>query len=196
MSPAATPASRLAEYRLVLLVAAATGALAPWRPGLAADSLATSGRLLVEVLLVLPPVMVLLALLDAWVPRALVESRLGPGSGAAGAGLAMLLGTAAAGPLYAAFPVAVALQRKGARLSNVVVFLGTWATIKIPMLLMEASFVGLRFALLRLALTVPCVLATGWLMERLLQPPHGDRRGSRWGALDRQERRKPHQPGG
>lgn len=167
MTPAQRPPSRLAEYRLVLLLLAVDAVLAFWRPALAADATATSGRFLVEVLLVLPPVMVLMGLLDVWVPRALVESHLGPGTGALGTGLAMLLGTAAAGPLYAAFPVAVSLQRKGARLASVVLFLGTWATIKTPMIMMEASFVGL----LRLALTVPCVLATGWLMERLLPLP-------------------------
>lgn len=171
MKPAPGKPSRLGEYRLVLLLLVVNAALALWRPALAVDSAATSGRFLVEVLLVLPPVMVLMGLLDVWVPRALVESHLGPGTGALGTGLAMLLGTAAAGPLYAAFPIAVSLQRKGARLANVVVFLGTWATIKTPMIMMEANFVGLRFALLRLALTVPCVLATGWLMERLLPPP-------------------------
>lgn len=35
-------------------------------------------------------------------------------------------------------------------------------------LLIESSFLGLRFALLRLALTVPCVLAVGYLIEKLL----------------------------
>lgn len=169
MTAATAPATRLAGFRTVLALLAVNGALALWRPELAAGSVATSGRFLVEVLLVLPPVMVLMGLLDAWVPRALVEARLGKGSGPLGTALAMLLGTAAAGPLYAAFPLAVSLRRKGARLANVVVFLGTWATIKTPMIMMEASFVGLRFALLRLAFTVPCILATGWLMERLLQ---------------------------
>ena len=82
--------------------------------------------------------------------------------------LAILLGTAAAGPLYAAFPVAVSLQKKGARLANIVIFLGTWASIKIPMILLESSFIGLRFSLLRLALTVPGVIAMGVVMERAL----------------------------
>lgn len=170
MKAPAKPAGWLAGYRFVLALVAVNLGLALRWPGLAADSAAISGRFLVEVLLVLPPVMVLMGLLDAWVPRALVEARLGPGSGAVGTGLAMLLGTAAAGPLYAAFPIALSFQRKGARLANVVVFLGTWATLKTPMIVMEASFVGLRFALLRLAFTLPCVLAIGWLMERLLAP--------------------------
>lgn len=165
------PGSRLAEYRVVVVLLAVNLALAFLRPGLAAASVATSGGFLVEVLLTLPPILALMGLLDAWVPRAFVESRLGQGSGALGTLLAMLLGTAAAGPLYAAFPIAVALRGKGARLANVVVFLGAWASLKLPLLLLEGSFVGLRFALLRLALTAPCVLGMGWLMERLLPAP-------------------------
>lgn len=182
MTPAPRPASPLAAYRFALALLAVNAALAPWWPGLAAASLSISGRFLLEVLTVLPPVMVLMGLLDAWLPRALVEARLGPGSGALGTGLAMLLGTAAAGPLYAAFPIAVSLQRKGARIANVVVFLGTWATLKTPMMMMEASFVGLRFALLRLALTAPCVIASGWLMERLLREPGDARPGPEVGS--------------
>ena len=68
--------------------------------------------------------------------------------------------------LFAIF--ALALGNKGARLANVVIFLGTWAAIKLPMLIIESNFLGLRFALLRLAFTVPCVLAVGYLIERIL----------------------------
>jgi uncharacterized membrane protein YraQ (UPF0718 family) len=142
--------------------------LALWNPSLAALSGAKSMSFLVEVLLIVPPVMVLMGLLDAWVPRQIVEAHLGKDAGVRGAGVAILLGTAAAGPLYAAFPIALSLQKKGARLANVVIFLGTWATIKIPMIIMESSFIGLRFALLRLAFTVPCVLAAGYLMEMMI----------------------------
>ena len=116
---------------------------------------------------ILPPVLVLIALFDAWVPREVVERNLGPGSGLRGIALALLLGTAAAGPLYAAFPVGVSLRGKGARLANLVIFLGAWATIKLPMLLMEGAFIGLRFALIRLGLTLPGIIATGFLMERM-----------------------------
>ena len=36
------------------------------------------------------------------------------------------------------------------------------------MIIMESSFIGLRFALLRLMFTVPCVLAAGYLIEAIL----------------------------
>ena len=161
-------AGLLNKYRLFLAVMAVNLGLTLWDPLRADLSLTNSRGFVVEILLILPPVMVLMGLLDAWVPRQMVEAHLGRDAGWRGAGIAMLLGTTAAGPLYAAFPIALALGNKGARLANVVIFLGTWAAIKLPMLIIESSFLGLRFALLRLALTVPCVLAVGYLIERIL----------------------------
>lgn len=158
----------LLNYRFVLIVVGINLLLLLWQPTLARHSAANSLSFLLEVLLIVPPVMVLMGLLDVWVPRRLVEAHLGHNAGLLGVGVAILLGTAAAGPLYAAFPVAVSLQRKGARLANIVIFLGTWATIKIPMIMMESSFIGLRFALLRLLFTIPCILLAGYLMERMI----------------------------
>ena len=80
--------------------------------------------LLGDVLAIVPSVLVLMGLFDVWVPKRLIESRVGAGSGPQTIFLALLLETAAAGPLYAAFPVARALQQKAARLANLVTFLG------------------------------------------------------------------------
>lgn len=158
----------LKKYSLLFAVLAVNGLLSLWQPAMVGHSLTNSLHFLTEVLLILPPVMVLMGLLDAWIPRELVEANLGQDAGVRGAVWATLLGTASAGPLYAAFPIALSLLRKGARLANVVIFLGTWGAVKIPMIIMESSFIGLRFALLRLAFTVPCVLVIGHLMERLI----------------------------
>jgi len=158
----------LKTYRLFAAILVIDVVLALFNTKLAQTSAVNSFNFLVEVLEIVPPVMVLMGLIDVWTPRKLVEEHLGFGSGARGSALAILLGTAAAGPLYAAFPIALSLRKKGARLANIVVFLGTWATIKIPMLLMESNFIGIRFALLRLALTVPGVLGAGFLMERMV----------------------------
>jgi uncharacterized membrane protein YraQ (UPF0718 family) len=162
--------THLKSYTLFFVVVGATLLISFWQPAVARSSATNSFSFLLEVLSIVPPVMILMGLLDVWVPRRLVESHLGPEAGMIGAGVAILLGTAAAGPLYAAFPVAVSLQRKGARLANIVIFLGTWATIKVPMIMMESSFIGLRFAMLRLAFTIPCILLAGYLMERVIQP--------------------------
>jgi uncharacterized membrane protein YraQ (UPF0718 family) len=157
----------LERYRLLAAVLAADLALAAIRWPLAWAAARNTAGFLLDVLAVVPAVMILVALIDAWLPRATVEAHLGDASGLRGLLLAIVLGTAAAGPLYAAFPVGSALKAKGARTASIATFLGAWGTIKVPMVLLESSYLGLRFALLRLALTLPGVLAVGLLTEWL-----------------------------
>lgn len=103
----------------------------------------------VEMLSFIPPIFVLLGLLDVWVPREKVVAHLGPDSGVAGMGLAIFLGAAAAGPLYGAFPVAAVMLKKGAGFYNVMIFIGAWATLKLPMFLFETQYLGPVFAVTR-----------------------------------------------
>jgi uncharacterized membrane protein YraQ (UPF0718 family) len=106
------------------------------------------------MLLVIPPIFILLGLLDVWVPRMKMIQFMGPGSGVRGPVLAFLLGSFAAGPLYGAFPVAAMLMRKGASFTNILIFIGAWSTTKIPMLLFEIKSLGARFALSRLLIDI------------------------------------------
>ncbi|AEF93228.1 hypothetical protein Desca_0332 [Desulfotomaculum nigrificans CO-1-SRB] len=133
--------------------------------GKGAVAVQTSFNYLLEMLMFIPPIMVLVGLLDVWVPRRIVEKNVGKGAGLKGILISILVGSAAAGPLYAGFPVADAMLKKGCRLANAVIFLCTWATIKIPMIMMEVRFVGWKFALVRLALTLPSIIITGYLVE-------------------------------
>ncbi len=127
-----------------------------------------------EILKILPPLLLLMSLLDAWVPRNFIEGKLGQDSGMQGMLFALLLGTTAAGPLFAAFPVALSLSRKGASTANVVVFLGAWSTLKLPMLLLESRFLGWEFTFWRIALTTPLVALIGVLVGRLSPLKNGE----------------------
>jgi len=120
------------------------------------------------MLLVIPPIFILLGLLDVWVPREKMMKYMGPGSGAKGGILAFLLGSFAAGPLYGAFPVAAVLMKKGASFTNILIFIGAWSTTKIPMLLFEMSALGLRFALSRLAIDIAGILIIAIAIKRSL----------------------------
>jgi uncharacterized membrane protein YraQ (UPF0718 family) len=106
------------------------------------------------MLLVIPPIFILLGLLDVWVPREQMMRFMGPGSGAKGVLLAFLFGSFAAGPLYGAFPVAAVLMKKGASFTNILIFIGAWSTTKIPMLLFESAALGTRFTLARLVIDI------------------------------------------
>ncbi|MEZ4628649.1 MAG: permease [Eubacteriales bacterium] len=87
-----------------------------------------------EMLSVLPPIFISPGLLDVWVDRATMMKYTGKGSGVKGVLIAFLLGSAAAGPLYAAFPFAGIMLKKGSSLTNVLIFIGAWSTTKIPLL--------------------------------------------------------------
>lgn len=165
-APSARPWQRLAGYRWVLLVAVADLLVWVVWPAQIEPVVRNTWGYLIEMILILIPVAVLMGLFEVWVPKQLIGKYLGRGSGWKGIGLSLLFGTAPTGPLYVAFPIAATLLGKGASPLNVVVFLNTWAAIKIPQLLVEARFLGPSFMLLRLVLTVPSAIVMGWLIQR------------------------------
>ncbi len=121
-----------------------------------------------EMLAVIPPIFILLGLLDVWVERKTLMQFMGEGSGMKGTIIAFLLGSAAAGPLYAAFPIASIMLKKGSSLFNVFIFIGAWSTTKIPMLTFEASSLGLPFTLLRLGMSVIGITLIAGLLHKVL----------------------------
>ena len=82
--------------------------------------------------------------------------------------LALFLGAASAGPLYVAFPVAEVLLRKGASVRNIFIFIGSWSTMRAPMILFEIQNMGFVFGLSRYAASFVGVLAMAWFTDRLL----------------------------
>jgi uncharacterized membrane protein YraQ (UPF0718 family) len=123
---------------------------------------------LVEMAGILPAMFILVGLFDVWVPRSVIERHLGRRSGSLAVLWMVLLATLQAGPLYAAFPVAVALWRKGTAPRNVFIYLGAFSAMKLPMLTFEVAFLGWRFSLVRTLVTLPVFIALGYLLERLL----------------------------
>lgn len=127
-------------------------------------------QFMIEMIQVLPPVLVISALVTVWVPSEIIKKGLGRESGIRGKMLSLIIGSVSAGPIYAAFPAVLVLFKKGASISNMVMILSAWAVVKIPMLLVETSFLGLKFMLIRLALTVPAILIIGLVTERIVKP--------------------------
>lgn len=127
-------------------------------------ALSIAGYSFKEMALVIPPVFILLGLLDVWVPRELMIKYMGEGSGIKGILLSIFIGSAAAGPLYGAFPVAAVFMKKGVKFSNILIFIGAWSTTKIPMFLFEASSLGLRFAITRLLIDIPGIIIIAYIL--------------------------------
>jgi len=122
-----------------------------------------------EMILILPLMFILIGLFDVWVPREKIIRHLGPGSGATGIFWVVLLAMLQAGPLYAAFPVAALLWKKGCSVRNVFIYLGAFSTLKIPMLAFEVSFLGLKFSLLRALFSLPVFVGIGFLLALVLK---------------------------
>ncbi len=120
----------------------------------------------IEMLLVLPPVFILLGLLDVWVPRDTMVKYMGETSGFKGALLAFIIGSSAAGPLYVVFPIAAAFMKKDVRFFNILILIGAWSTTKIPMLLFEFSALGGQFMFTRLLMNIPIVIVMALVMNK------------------------------
>lgn len=131
----------------------------------ATDALKASGDYLMEMILIIPPVFLLMGLIEVWVPKNKIKEWIGNRSGIKGMAIAFLPGTLPTGPLYVAFPLAATMLRKGASVKNVVIFLGAWAALKIPQLMVEIEFLGASFALLRFALTAFVLVISAMIMD-------------------------------
>ncbi|MGB9813732.1 MAG: permease [Thermovenabulum sp.] len=128
---------------------------------------------------VIPPIFLLLGLLDIWVPRETIIKYLGEKSGVKGVLLSIFLGSAAAGPLYGAFPVAEVMIKKGAKFSNILVFLGAWSTLKIPMFLFEMTSLGTKFAVTRWIVDVIGIILIAVLIDKFINSEEKQRIYSR-----------------
>ncbi len=156
------------RYKVFLLLIIINIVIGIALPDIGLKSLSLTKDNFIEMMLVIPPIFVLLGLLDVWVDRATMMKYTGKGSGLKGVLIAFLLGSAAAGPLYAAFPIAGVMLKKGSSLFNVFIFIGAWSTTKIPMLTFEAASLGLTFTLTRLALSIIGILIIAVTTEKAL----------------------------
>jgi uncharacterized membrane protein YraQ (UPF0718 family) len=127
-----------------------------------------AGSSLKQMLSVLPPIMLLLGLMDVWVPREKMMKYMGENSGILGIALAIIIGSLAAGPMYAAFPFAAVLLRKGVKFSNLIIFMNAWCVTKIPTVMFELTALGYKFTLTRLAINLPGIILMGFLVQWLM----------------------------
>lgn len=156
------------RYWQVWVVLAAYGLIAFIQPAIAGKAVDISIFSIKEMLVVIPPIFILLGLLDVWVPREAMVRFMGDNSGIKGILLAFFLGSAAAGPLYGAFPIAGVLMKKGAGFRNVMIFIGAWSTTKIPMLLFEMSALGTKFAITRLLVDIIGILIIAQVLTKAI----------------------------
>lgn len=156
------------KYKFQIIILLILILLKIFSPSIADNSIGVILSFGKEMLMVLPPVFIVIGLIEAWVSREKIDKWLGQESGIKGMLISMALGTLPAGPLYAAFPVGASLIERGASYRNIIIFLSSWAALKIPHVMMEISFLGLKFAGTRLLLTAIFIIPMALLIEFIL----------------------------
>jgi uncharacterized membrane protein YraQ (UPF0718 family) len=123
---------------------------------------------LIYMFKILPCAFVLIGLFEVWVKKEVIEKHLGEESGVKGYAWVILLSGTIAGGLLVAFPVAYSLYNKGAKLSVIFTYIGAAAICRVPMTLYEASFMGVKFTMIRLLVSLPLVIITSILLGEYL----------------------------
>ncbi|MFD3446607.1 permease [Microbacteriaceae bacterium 4G12] len=125
-----------------------------------------TGKSILDMLLLLPPVLIFVGLLDKWVEKETLIRYMGGKSGIYGILFSLLLGGIAAGPLYVAFPIAALLLKKGASIRYIVFFLGVWTTAKLPVIVYEFASFGVKFTLIHICFGLLFFYLMGVIFEK------------------------------
>jgi uncharacterized membrane protein YraQ (UPF0718 family) len=112
----------------------------------------------------LPPAFVLIGLFDVWVSRESIENNFGNTSGFKKYIYAVLLAATTVGGTFVAFPVANSLYHKGANYSSIFTYVTAASLVMIPMSIMEASILGIKFTAIRIGVSLPLVIISSILL--------------------------------
>jgi len=127
-----------------------------------------SGKVFANFLLVLTPVFICVGLLDVWVDKQAMQRIMGEKSGVRGVLVAFFLGMVTAIPVYALLPVAGLLLKKGGKIANVLIFVCSCTSIRIPLLLFEAASMGVKFTAVRFIANVFAVVIIAYTIDFML----------------------------
>lgn len=158
----------LKKYKLTLIALSVLLVLFFVKREIAVSAVGISLSSVGTMLTILPPILLIVNLLDSLIPREVMIRHMGEDAGMKGYFWAFVLGTFGAGPLYVAFPVAALLAKKGARIAFIIFFLGTWTTTKLPLLLYELNFFGVTFTTIHILTGFIVFFLISLLMEKVL----------------------------
>ena len=128
-----------------------------------------------DIVKMFPAAFIVVGLFTVWVNKSTVEKYFGEASGFKGYIWGIVLACTTLYPFVVVLPMAGALAKKGARLSILMTFLGASAVTRIPMTIFEASFVGLKFTIIRYAVSLPLIIITSILIEKIVGKDYMDK---------------------
>ncbi|MGM0601816.1 MAG: permease [Bacillota bacterium] len=119
-----------------------------------------------DMIKILPPAFVLIGLFDVWVSRETIEKNFGSSSGFKKYIYAILLAATTVGGTFVAFPVANTLYHKGANYSSIFTYVTAASLVMIPMSIMEASILGIKFTAVRIIVSLPLVIISSIILGK------------------------------
>ena len=122
-----------------------------------------------DMVKILPPAFILIGLFDVWVERETIEKNFGKSSGLKRYIYSILLAATTVGGTFVAFPVANSLYHKGAKYSSIFTYITAASLVMIPMSIMEASILGLKFTIIRIGVSLPLVVLSSILLEKYFE---------------------------
>ncbi|HKL60944.1 MAG TPA: permease [Acholeplasma sp.] len=123
---------------------------------------------MISMLMIVPPIFVLIGLFDVFIEKETVINLLGKNSGIKGIALSFFLGAFSAGPTIAAFPLALLMMKKGAKYGNVMFFLMTWSTLKLPILIYQITELGLKLSLIMNGVMLLVFIIASILIDKII----------------------------
>lgn len=117
-----------------------------------------------DMVSILPPAFILIGLFEVWVSRKSIENNFGNTSGFKKYIYAILLAATTVGGTFVAFPVANTLYHKGANYSSIFTYVTAASLVMIPMSIMEASILGIKFTAIRIGVSLPLVIISSIIL--------------------------------
>lgn len=117
-----------------------------------------------QFLLILPAIILLIGIFSVMVTQDMIEKNFGQGTGFAGNIKALFFGALmSTGPFYLSFPMAKNLLDKGAKITDVLIFVSAWNGVGVIAELVEFHFMGPKFMIIRCSLTALFIFAIGYV---------------------------------
>lgn len=122
----------------------------------------------VDMFKLFPAAFILVGLFMVWVDRKTVEKHFGESSGIKGHLSAVLLACTTLYPFVVVLPMASGLYKKGAKLEIIMTYLGASAVCRIPMTIFEASFLGIKFTIIRYVVSLPLIILSSIVIGKII----------------------------
>lgn len=122
-----------------------------------------------DMVLILPPAFVLIGLFDVWAKRESVEKHFGDNNNPLRFLWSVLLASTTVGGTFVAFPLANSMYHKGAKYSSIITYITAASLFMIPMSIMEASMLGIKFTIIRLIGSLPFIIVGAILLEKYFE---------------------------